>query len=32
MSKIFISKDVEDLNSGLLALQQNGILEAQSLI
>jgi len=32
MSKIFISKDPQDLNSGLLALQQNGILEAQSLI
>jgi uroporphyrinogen-III synthase len=32
MSRIFISKDPQDLNSGLLALQQNGILEAQSLI
>lgn len=32
MSRIFISKDPQDLNNGLLALQQNGILEAQSLI
>jgi uroporphyrinogen-III synthase len=32
MNRIFISKDPQDLNSGLLALQQNGILEAQSLI
>ncbi|MEY4287288.1 MAG: hypothetical protein RL511_1374 [Bacteroidota bacterium] len=32
MSRIFISKDPQDLNSGLLALQKNGILEAQSLI
>jgi uroporphyrinogen-III synthase len=32
MSRIFLSKDPEDLNEGLLALQQNGILEAQALI
>ncbi|MCF8201513.1 MAG: uroporphyrinogen-III synthase [Crocinitomicaceae bacterium] len=32
MSRIFISKDPEDLNEGLHALQQNGILEAQALI
>jgi len=32
MSRIFISKDPEDLNEGLYALQQNGLLEAQALI
>ena len=32
MSRIFLSKDPEDLNEGLHALQQNGILEAQALI
>ena len=32
MSRIFLSKDPEDLNEGLFALQQNGILEAQALI
>ena len=32
MSRIFLSKDPEDLNEGLYALQQNGILEAQALI
>ena len=32
MSRIFLSKDPKDLNEGLFALQQNGILEAQALI
>ena len=32
MPRIFISKDPQDLNEGLLALQQNGVLEAQTLI
>ena len=32
MARIFISKDPQDLNEGLLALQQNGVLEAQTLI
>ena len=32
MRSIFISKDPKDLHEGLLALHQNGSLEAQSLI